>query len=253
LCSSASSLAPSAQLQSITRKAVCKRMRHGGIEQLYMAFVRDTGAVEVQSVPQPKGADDPRVAALLAEYADVSPDTMPVGVPPNRGVEHPIVLKPGAQPPPPRSLHHQSPKDLAAIRAHLDAGLAAGTIQKSVSPFGAMMFVVPKKDGSPRIVVDYRPLNEISVKNAYPLSLIDELFDRVAGAKYVTSSDLHEGFSPIAPPQGSPGKSRFPPARQPTPGHPHPRRAPPVMAEDGVGALDGGYHPRGAGVHYGAR
>ena len=200
---------PPARLQSISVRSLRKQARRGGIERLYMAVVRDTGAVEVQSVPQPKGAENPRVAALLAEFADVSPETMPAGVPPNRGVEHAIVLKPGARPPPPRSLHHQSPKDLDAIRAHLDAGLKAGTIQQSVSPFGAMMFVVPKKDGSPRIVVDYRALNEITVKNAYPLPLIDELFDRVAGAKYFTSIDLRDGFYQIALPPGDREKTAF--------------------------------------------
>jgi hypothetical protein len=198
-----------ATLQAISTKTLRKRARRKEIAELYVAFVRDTGEIDVQAVPQPMGADDPRVAALLKEFADVSPEVMPAGVPPNRGVEHAIVLKPGAKPPPPRSLHHQSPKDLTAIRAHLDAGLKAGTIQQSVSPFGAMMFVVPKKDGSPRIVVDYRGLNEITVKNAYPLPLIDELFDRVAGARYFTSIDLRDGFYQIALPPGDREKTAF--------------------------------------------
>ena len=203
-----SAVAPT-QLQSITVRSMRKKLRRGELAELYVALVRDTGELDVQSVPQPKGADDPRVAALLKEFADVAPESMPAGVPPNRGVEHPITIKPGARVPPPRPLYHQSPKDLAAIRAHIDAGVKNGTIQKSVSPFGAMMFVVSKKDGSPRIVVDYRALNEITVKNAYPLPLMDELFDRVVNAKYFTSIDLRDGFYQIALPPGDREKTAF--------------------------------------------
>jgi hypothetical protein len=61
-----------------------------------------------------------------------------------------------------------------------------------------MVFVVPKKDGSPRFVVDYRALNEVTVKNRYPLPLSDELFDRTQGARYFSSIDLRNGFHQIA-------------------------------------------------------
>ena len=61
-----------------------------------------------------------------------------------------------------------------------------------------MALIVPKKDGSPRFVVDYRALNEVTVKNRYPLPLMDELFDRTQGAQYFSSIDLRNGFHQIA-------------------------------------------------------
>jgi transposase InsO family protein len=60
-----------------------------------------------------------------------------------------------------------------------------------------MLVIVKKKDGTPRVCVDYRALNEITVKNKYPLPLMEELFDRVQGAKYFSSIDLRDGFYQI--------------------------------------------------------
>ena len=71
-------------------------------------------------------------------------------------------------------------------------------VQPSTSPFGSMALIVKKKDGSPRVVIDYRALNEVTVKNKYPLPLMDELFDRTQGARFFTSIDLINGFHQIA-------------------------------------------------------
>ena len=73
----------------------------------------------------------------------------------------------------------------------------AGRMRQSTSPFGAMALIVKKKDGEPRVVVDYRALNEITIKNRYPLPLMDEMFDRVHGATFFTKIDLGSGFHQI--------------------------------------------------------
>jgi hypothetical protein len=114
-----------------------------------------------------------------------------------RGVEHAIELKPGARPPPVRPLRHQSSKDLAVFKEYVRAGVESGQIRVSNSPYGAMALIVKKKDGEPRVVIDYRGLNEITVKNKYPLPLMDELFDRVHGARFYTKIDLRSGFHQI--------------------------------------------------------
>ncbi|RYE96002.1 MAG: hypothetical protein EOO78_22355, partial [Oxalobacteraceae bacterium] len=79
----------------------------------------------------------------------------------------------------------------------IQKGLASGQLQTSHSPYGSMLVIVKKKDGSPRVCVDYRALNERTVKNKYPLPLMDELFDRVQGARYFSSIDLRDGFFQI--------------------------------------------------------
>ena len=61
-----------------------------------------------------------------------------------------------------------------------------------------MALIVKKKDGTPRVVIDYRALNEVTVKNKYPLPLMDELFDRTQGARFFTNIDLRNGFHQIA-------------------------------------------------------
>jgi len=122
---------------------------------------------------------------------------LPPGLPPARGTQHRIELKPGSRPPPPRPLRHQSSKDLAVFEEYTRTMIEAGQLRVSTSPYGAMALIVRKKDGTARVVIDYRGLNEITIKNKYPLPLMDEMFDRVTGAKFFTKLDLRSGFHQI--------------------------------------------------------
>jgi hypothetical protein len=72
----------------------------------------------------------------------------------------------------------------------LQENLANGHIRPSKSPMGAPMFFVKKKDGTLRLVQDYRKLNEITVKNSYPLPLVSDVLNRLRGAKYFSVLDL---------------------------------------------------------------
>ena len=75
--------------------------------------------------------------------------------------------------------------------------IESGQIRPSTSPYGAMALIVRKKDGTARVVVDYRALNDQTIKNKYPLPLMDELFDRVVNAKIFSKLDLRTGFHQI--------------------------------------------------------
>ena len=90
-----------------------------------------------------------------------------------------------------------SPAELDELKKQLDDLVAAGFIQPSKSPFGAPVLFVKKKDGSMRMCVDYRDLNRITVKNKYPLPRVDELFDRLQGAKYFSKIDLRSGYHQV--------------------------------------------------------
>jgi len=72
-----------------------------------------------------------------------------------------------------------------------------GFIRPSVSPFGAPVLFVHKKEGTLRLCVDYRALNKVTIKNRYPLPRIDDLIDRLAGSKYFTKIDLYSGYHQI--------------------------------------------------------
>ena len=200
------------QLKAITQKRVCKLMRRNKIEQLYGVFIRAAEPTAEESdtpAAPPLGSDHPSVKALLAEFSGSVFGEPKPGVPRKRGVEHAIQLLPGAVPPQARPLRHQSEKDAAVMKEYVEAGIKSGIIKPSVSPYGSMALIVKKKDGSPRVVIDYRALNEVTIKNKYPLPLMDELFDRTQGARYFTSIDLRNGFHQIAIQPGDREKTAF--------------------------------------------
>src|SRR5713226_6454585 len=89
------------------------------------------------------------------------------------GTDHEIELelnKDRAKLPNP-TLYHIGQKEIKALNSYIDQNLARGWIRPSKSPVGAGILMVPKKDGSIRICVDYRAINQISKKDRYPLPL----------------------------------------------------------------------------------
>jgi hypothetical protein len=135
----------------------------------------------------------------LQGFDHVFPDKLPHVEPPPAGrshIQHTIELTPGAgaqcQP-----LRRHSQKELDELKRQLTEAIDAGQIRPSSSPFGANVLFVKKKDGSLRFCVDYRMLNNVTVKNKYPLPHTEDLFDRVHGAKYFTKIDLRTGFYQI--------------------------------------------------------
>ena len=136
------------------------------------------------------------VVVSSSQYADVFPDELPPGLPPSRDIDHRIELVPGSTPPN-RPTFRLSATELVELKKQLEELTKAGFIQPSKSPFGAPILFVKKKDGTMRMCVDYRALNNITVKNSYPLPRVDELFDRLQGANYFSKIDLRSGYHQI--------------------------------------------------------
>ena len=132
---------------------------------------------------------------VVCEFPDVFPKELP-GLPPDRDVQFNIELKPGTAPIS-RRAYRMPPKELAELKTQLQELIDKGFIQPSSSPWGCPAIFVKKKDETLRLCVDYRPLNEVTIKNKYPLPRIDLLFDQLAGAKVFSKIDLRSGYHQI--------------------------------------------------------
>jgi hypothetical protein len=87
--------------------------------------------------------------------------------------------------------------------------LDLGLIRPSVSPWGAPVIFVKKKDGSLRLCIDYRDLNRATVKNRYPMPRIDDLFDQMKGAAVFSKIDLRSGYHQLRIKEGDIPKTAF--------------------------------------------
>ncbi|KAL0551605.1 hypothetical protein IC582_010694 [Cucumis melo] len=147
-----------------------------------LASVVDTREADVSLSSEP----------VVRDYPDVFPEELP-GLPPHREVEFAIELEPGTVPIS-RAPYRMAPAELKELKVQLQELLDKGFIRPSVSPWGAPVLFVKKKDGSMRLCIDYRELNKVTVKNRYPLPRIDDLFDQLQGATMFSKIDLRSGY-----------------------------------------------------------
>lgn len=114
-------------------------------------------------------------------------------LPPSRpGIDHAINLQDGANPVNIRPYRYPAMK-----KEIIDEMLAKGTIQFSSSPSASPVVLVKKKDGGWRMCVDYKALNKLTIKNRYPILLIEDLFDELGGAAVFSKLDLKSGYHQI--------------------------------------------------------
>jgi hypothetical protein len=181
----------------MSAKQARRAMRRGASTML--AIVRpdnteaNTEAVLASVVP------DAAIQGLLDEFQDVFAEP-PAGLPPDRGVGHTIPTEAGAEPTS-RRLIRLSPAELAEVKRQVADLLAKGYIEPSTSPYGAPVLFVKKKTGELRMVVDYRALNAITIKNKFPLPRIDEKKGATAltSRRPTTRSGSHLKTSPKRP------------------------------------------------------
>ena len=114
-------------------------------------------------------------------------------MPPDRELEFSIDLVPGTAPIY-KKYYRMPSSELVELKKQLDELLQKGYIRPSSSPWGSPAIFVGKKDGSLRMCIDYRQLNEVTIKNKYPLPRIDDLFDQLSGAKVFSKIDLRTGY-----------------------------------------------------------
>jgi hypothetical protein len=127
----------------------------------------------------------------LQNFADVFEN--PTSLPPKRTFDHLIIILPDAKPinlRPYRYYYFQK----VEIEKIIEELLKVSIIQPSTSPYAPPALLVKKKDGSWGLCVDYRQLNAQTVKNKYPIPIIDDLNDELNGAQYFSKVDLRSGY-----------------------------------------------------------
>ncbi|GJR04525.1 putative reverse transcriptase domain-containing protein [Tanacetum coccineum] len=141
-----------------------------------------------------KKLDEKRLEGItvVREFPEVFPEDLP-GLPPIRQVEFQINLIPGAAPVA-RAPYRLAPSEMQELSNQLQELADRSFIRLSISPWGAPVLFVKKKDGSFRMCIDYRELNKLTVKNRYPLPRIDDLFDQLQGSSVYSKIDLRSGY-----------------------------------------------------------
>jgi hypothetical protein len=129
---------------------------------------------------------------ILREYIDVFSEEVP-GLPPRRDIDFSIELAPGVVSVS-RTPYRMSIPELVELKLKFKEMMGNGYIRPNVSPCGAPVLFVKKKDGTLRLCIDYRQLNKVTIKNKYPLPRIDDLFDQLGGASIFSKIDMRLGY-----------------------------------------------------------
>ncbi|KAH9794628.1 hypothetical protein KPL71_004958 [Citrus sinensis] len=155
------------------------------------AFFLQVTAANKPNCPPEYPAD---LNQFLTEYSHIFDP--PIELPPKRPHDHHIPLQPNQDPisvRPYRYLYYQKAEIEKMVREFLDSGI----IRPSTSPFSSPVLLVKKADGGWRFCVDYRVLNNITIKDKYPIPVTDELLDELHGATYLSKLDLRSGYHQV--------------------------------------------------------
>ncbi|XP_073119181.1 uncharacterized protein [Henckelia pumila] len=155
-----------------------KKLVHDGCK----AFLASLSLTELPTRPDISDVD------VVRDFEDLFLGNV-AGIPPDREVEFSINLVPGTVPIS-KAPYRLAPTKMKELKEQIQELLNKGFIRPSISPWGAPVLFVKKKDGSLRLCIDYRELNGVTVKNKYPLPRIEDLFDQLQGASKVDPSKV---------------------------------------------------------------
>lgn len=150
-----------------------------------------------------------RVPEYLHDLLDLFDQTMADALPEHTDEDHAIALEYGKDPPFARKYRPMSPQELEAVRYYLEDLIAKGHIRRSTSPAAAPILIVRKPGGGIRVCIDYRGLNEITIKNRHPIPHVNETLQRLQGCRYFTKFDVIAAFNRIRIAAGDEWKTAF--------------------------------------------
>ena len=149
------------------------------------------------------------VPAWLHTYGDIFSKRKSERMPDRKPYDHPIDFVEGSSLPKPAKVYPLSPNERNSLDEWIDEELKKGYIRPSKSPVAAPFFFVKKHDGSLRPVMDYRALNDITIKNRYPIPRISDLIDALSQATIFTKIDLRWGYNNVRIREGDEWKTAF--------------------------------------------
>ena len=148
------------------------------------------------------------VVSLLQEYEDVFLNDVPSGLSPIRGIEHQIDFVPGVTIPN-RSAYRSNPNETKELQRQVEELLTKGHVRESMSPCAVPVLLVPKKNGTWRMYVDCRAINNITVKYRHLIHRLDDMLDELHGSCIFTKIDLKSGYHQIRMKEGDEWKTVF--------------------------------------------
>jgi transposase InsO family protein len=196
-----------ASFNLLSAKQTSRAIRKKGTEAT-LAIVRSrnepTKAEQTGSIPTHK---DPKVIEILQKHSEVFRDALPDELPPERAISHNIHT--GDAEPVNINSYPLSDEKLQEQMRQIEDLLKKGLIRPSASAWGFPVIFVKKPNGTWRMCIDYRALNNLTSKNGYPLPRIQDLLDRVGTARFLTKIDLAAGYWQIRMGQDSVEKTAF--------------------------------------------